>query len=110
MTPPAALFGYSAGGAVLTLVLPLALFTVVMIGMTVAFRPGRALPAGRRRPAGPDAARVQPDDEDTAVHDTLVSDDAGHAGAQASAVSGRAGGDTAKENTARENTVAEGPA
>jgi hypothetical protein len=101
VTPSAALFGYSPGGAVLTLVLPLGLFTVVMIGMTVVFRPRQAVPA--RRPAGPDAARGQPDDEDTAVHDTLVSDTAGHAGTPDSAVSPQPGGDTANENTVAEH-------
>lgn len=80
MTPAAALFGYSPSGAVLTLVLPLGLFIVVMIAMTAVFRPGHAVPA--RQPAGRRAAsasaataRSQPDDEDTEVHDTLVSDD-----------------------------------
>ena len=85
MIPAAGLFGYSPGGAVLTLVLPLALFIVVMIGMTVVFRPGHALPtrqpAGRRAgPASTAAARGQPEDADTEVHDavahdTLISDD-----------------------------------
>ena len=86
MAPAAALFGYSPGGAVLTLVLPLGLFVLVMIGMTVVFRPGSAVPG--RQPAGRGAARAsaaaarsQPDGEDTevydaAAHDTLVSDDA----------------------------------
>lgn len=86
MTPAAALFGYSPSGAVLTLVLPLGLFILVMIGMTVVFRPRQAVPArppgGRgAAPASATAAASQPDGEDTEVHDavaheTLVSDDA----------------------------------
>lgn len=108
MIPSATLFGYSTSGPVLTLVLPLGLFIVVMIGMTVVFRPGHAVPtrqpAGdRAAPAGPGAARGQPDGEDTEVHDTLVSDTAGEAGAQDSAVSGQAGGDAPDGNTAVED-------
>jgi hypothetical protein len=106
--PSATLFGYSTGGAVLTLVLPLGLFIVVMIGMTVVFRPGHAMPArqpagDRAVPAGPDAARSRPDDEDTEVHDTLVRDTAGDAGAEDSAVGGQAGGDTPNGNTVVED-------
>ena len=63
MTYSAALFGYSNGGAVLTLVLPLGLFIVVMIGLYVAFVrrrtvPGRTVP-GQRPVAG--AKPVAPD-------------------------------------------------
>ena len=57
MTPSATLFGYSSGGAVLTLVLPLGLFIVVMIGLYFVFRrrtvPGHRPVAGAR-PVAPD--------------------------------------------------------
>lgn len=57
MTPSATLFGYSSGGAVLTLVLPLGLFIVVMIGLYFVFRrrtvPGHPPVAGAR-PVAPD--------------------------------------------------------
>ncbi len=83
MTPSAALFGYSPGGAVLTLVLPLGLFIVVMIGMSFVFRrprtvPGRQVAGDRAVPPAPGTAREErePDGDDTAVSDTLVSDPA----------------------------------
>jgi hypothetical protein len=83
----ATLFGYSTSGAVLTLVLPLGLFIVVMIGMSVVFRrprtmPGRQPVAGRAVPRTAARAREdrQPDGDDTAVSDTIVTDTAGDAG------------------------------
>jgi hypothetical protein len=60
---PAALFGYSTSGAVLTLVLPLGLFIVLMIGLYFLFSRRRSAPghrtiAGARPVApGPQAAR-----------------------------------------------------
>ncbi len=60
---PAALFGYSTSGAVLTLVLPLGLFIVLMIGMYFVFSrrssaPGHRTIAGARPVAPePPAAR-----------------------------------------------------
>jgi hypothetical protein len=63
VTPSATLFGYSSGGAVLTLVLPLGLFIVVMIGLYFVFRrrtvPGQRTvpghrPVGGARPVAPD--------------------------------------------------------
>lgn len=115
MTPAAALFGYSPGGAVLALVLPLGLFILVMIGMTVVFRPRQAVPArqpagGRAGPASADAARSQPDGEDTEVHDTLVGDTAGVASAQDSAVADRAGGDTPRPDAVAGDAAATGTA
>jgi hypothetical protein len=76
---PAALFGYSPGGAVLTLVLPLGLFIVIMIAMYFVF--GRRNPVpGRRTVAGAKPAAAEPqapaDDDDTAVSDTAISDTA----------------------------------
>jgi len=63
MTHSAALFGYSSGGAVLTLVLPLGLFIVVMIGLYFVFRrrtvPGPRTVPGHRPVAG--ARPVAPD-------------------------------------------------
>lgn len=85
----------------LTLVLPLGLFIVVMIGMSVVFRrprtvPGRQLAQDRAVPPTADRAGQdrQPDGEDTAVNDTLVTDTAGGAGAPDSAVGDLASGDT----------------
>jgi hypothetical protein len=107
VTPSAALFGYSPGGAVLTLALPLGLFIVVMIGMSVVLRrprtvPGRQLARARAVPPTADRAREdrQPDGEDTAVIDTLVSDTAGGAGARDSAAGDPASGDTPSEDMA----------
>jgi hypothetical protein len=60
---PAALFGYSTGGAVLTLVLPLGLFIVIMIAMYFVFGrrhtvPGRGTVVGAKPVAPePQAAR-----------------------------------------------------
>ena len=63
MTHPAALFGYSTSGAVLTLALPLGLFIVVMIGLYFVFRrrtePRRRPVPGHRPAAG--AKPVAPD-------------------------------------------------
>ena len=91
---PAALFGYSTGGAVLTLVLPLGLFIVIMIAMYFVFGrrhtvPGRstvvaAKPvapeplADRGTPPKVGALRedIAADDDDTAVSDTAVGDTA----------------------------------
>ena len=65
MIHSAALFGYSSGGAVLTLVLPLGLFIVVMIGLYFVFRrrtvPGQRTVPGHRPVAG--AKPVAPDPE-----------------------------------------------
>lgn len=58
VTPSATLFGYSSGGAVLTLVLPLGLFIVVMIVLYLVFSSRRTAP-GRRTVAG--AKPVAPD-------------------------------------------------
>ena len=58
VTPSATLFGYSSGGAVLTLVLPLGLFIVVMIVLYLVFSPRRTA-AGQRTVAG--AKPVAPD-------------------------------------------------
>ena len=89
--PREALYGYSPTGAVLTLVLPLALFIVVMIGMSLVLHRPRTVP-GRQpvpdRAAPPMAPAAQEDSpgpgDDTSVSETLVSDppggtDAGHA-------------------------------
>jgi hypothetical protein len=113
VTQSAALFGYSPSGPVLTLVLPLGLFVVVMIGMTIVFRPRQAVPArskarDRVRPASAGAARSQPDSEDTEVHDTLVSDTDEGASAQDSAVSDRAGEDTPSAGTGEGDAAATG--
>ena len=111
MTPSAALFGYSPGGAVLTLVLPLGLFIVVMIGVSVVFRrpraaPGRQLAGARAVP--PAAEDGQPDGDDTAVIDTLVSDTAGGARARDSAVGDVASGDTPSGDVAAGDHAAPG--
>jgi hypothetical protein len=81
MIPREALYGYSPTGPVLTLVLPLALFVVVMIGLALVFHQPRTAPG--RQPA-PQAARedISGAGEDTAVSETLVTgthggDDAG---------------------------------
>ena len=85
MTPAATLFGYSSGGAVLTLVLPLGLFIVVMIVLYFVFSRRRAVPAPRAiagaKPVAPDPQTVgarrediPANGEDTAVHDTVVGD------------------------------------
>jgi hypothetical protein len=115
VTPSAALFGYSPGGAVLTLVLPLGLFIVVMIGVSVVFRrpraaPGRQLAGARAVPpaAGSAAEDEQPDGDDTAVIDTLVSDTAGGARARDSAVGDVASGDTPSGDVAAGDPAAPG--
>jgi hypothetical protein len=59
ITHSAALFGYSTGGAVLTLVLPLGLFIVVMIGLYVAFARRRTVP-GQRPVDGPKPVAPDP--------------------------------------------------
>ena len=91
----------------LTLVLPLGLFVVVMIGMSVVFGrpgtvPGRRLAQDRSVPPTGDRAREdrQPEDEDTAVSDTIVGDTAGGGGARDSAAGELAGGDTPSGDTA----------
>ena len=104
MTPSAALFGYSPSGPVLTLVLPLGLFVVLMIGMTVVFRrehavPGRQLAGDRVVPPTADAAHIEPDGDDTAVIDTVVSDPAEDAGARDSAIGDLASGDSPSGDT-----------
>jgi hypothetical protein len=109
VTPSAALFGYSPSGPVLTLVLPLGLFVVLMIGMTVVFHREHAMPG--RQPAGnrvvpptADAAHGELDGDDTAVTDTVVSDPAEGAGARDSAVSDLASGDSPSGDTSSGDT------
>ncbi len=60
MTPPAALFGYSPGGAVLTLVLPLGLFIVVMIALSLVFSRRRSVPRRRDVPGHGPVTGAQP--------------------------------------------------
>jgi hypothetical protein len=83
--PRETLDGYSPTGAVLTLVLPLALFIVVMIGMSFVFFRPRTMSGPTVNAARPDIAAAG--DDDTVVSETLVSDP----GADADADSGAAG-------------------
>ena len=112
MTPSAALFGYSPSGPVLTLVLPLGLFVVVMIGMALVIHrehavPGRQLAGGRAVPPTAAAAHPGPDGDDTAVSDTIASDVVAGAAAQDKAVSDLASGDTSSGDTPSGNTPSE---
>ncbi len=98
----------------LTLVLPLGLFVVLMIGMTVVFRrehavPGRQPARDRVVPPTADAAHIEPDGDDTAVTDTVVSDMAEGAGARDSAVSDPASGDSPSGDTVAGDPAAPGP-
>jgi hypothetical protein len=113
VTPSAALFGYSPSGPVLTLVLPLGLFVVVMIGIALVFHrehavPGRQLAGSRAVPATAAAAHPGPDGDDTAVSDTVVSDAA--ADARDSAVSDPASGETPSGDTPGGDAGAADPA
>jgi hypothetical protein len=113
VTPSAALFGYSPSGPVLTLVLPLGLFVVVMIGMALVFHreqavPGRQLAGSRPVPPTAAAAHPGPDGDDTAVSDTVVSDAA--ADARDSAVSDPASGETPSGDTPSGDAGAADPA
>ena len=62
--PPAALLGYTTGGAVLTLVLPLGFFLVVMAAFFLVFTRPHTVPGHREgvlaRPEGPDPGTAAP--------------------------------------------------
>ena len=105
--PREELYGYSPTGAVLTLVLPLALFIVVMIGVSLVLHRPRTVPGHQPVPdrAAPPTAPAAREDipeagDDTAVSETLVSDppggtDAGDAAAGDPAAADSPSGDTA---------------
>jgi hypothetical protein len=107
MMPREALYGYSPTGAVLTLVLPLALFIVVMIGLSIVFHQPRTVPGRQPAPdrAVPPAAKAAQEDgpgdgDDTAVSETLVTDPPGGADAGGGAVRDTAAGDAPSGGTA----------
>jgi hypothetical protein len=62
--PPEAILGYTTGGAVLTLVLPLGFFIVVMAAFFLIFSRPHTVPGhrerGQARPEAPDAAVAAP--------------------------------------------------
>jgi hypothetical protein len=134
---PAALFGYSTGGAVLTLVLPLGLFIVIMIAMYFVFGrrhtvPGRSSIAGAK-PVAPEpqaardaavaagfptaasgggmeplADRATPPKVGALGED--ISADAEETAVSDTAVSDTAGSDTAVSDTAVSDTAVSDPA
>jgi hypothetical protein len=105
--PREALYGYSPSGAVLTLVLPLALFIVIMIGMSLVLHRPRTVPG---RPPVPDRAAppmapgagedILVAGDDTAVSETLVSDPSEGADAGGAAVGDPAVADSPSGSTA----------
>jgi hypothetical protein len=105
--PREALYGYSPSGAVLTLVLPLALFVVVMIGMSLVLYRPRTVPGQQPVPdrAAPPVTTGPREDvpeagEDTAVSETLVNDPPRGADAGGGAVGDPAVADSPSRDTA----------